>query len=149
MGGESALYEPSFSRILRIPHIVEDICLQHLPFWSHEGAIHEIGQEKKIKTRRQDLANMACVCKAFSSSALDVLWRNMDDFEDLLHVFPFYQDWGDRVSSSVFHLLDSCTYASYPSKRLSPKFHLINGNDSRRMHTVSAASDGRSCHLFR
>lgn len=64
-----------------------------------EGAIHEIGQEKKIKTRRQDLANMARVCKAFSSSAIDVLWKNLDDFEDLLHVFPFYQDWGDRVSS--------------------------------------------------
>ncbi|EIW53991.1 uncharacterized protein TRAVEDRAFT_51725 [Trametes versicolor FP-101664 SS1] len=44
---------------------------------------------------------MARVCKAFSSSAIDVLWRNLDDFEDLLHVFPFYQDWDDRTVSEI------------------------------------------------
>lgn len=44
-----------------------------------------------IPTDRKTLLSAALACKAFSSPALDVLWRNMDSAIPLLKILPIIE----------------------------------------------------------
>lgn len=88
----------------RIPHIIEEIFLQFLPDWSDDGPLaHGVDHAQRTKAQRQMLAQLARVCKSFSQPALDILWKNLDEFDCLLHVLPWYRidGWGHQTQVSV------------------------------------------------
>lgn len=47
--------------------------------------------KRRRKTAQRTLASAARVCHAFSSPALDVLWRIVDDIVHLLEIFPSFR----------------------------------------------------------
>ncbi len=97
-------HESAVDRILRISHIIEEILLQFLPFWSpDEGVVQNQDQAQQTKAQRYTLAQLARVCRPFSQPALDILWKNLDDLGHLLRVLPSYQlqDRDHRVSVSL------------------------------------------------
>lgn len=91
--------------MLRIPHIIEEIFLQFLPDWSDDGPLaYGVDHAQRTKAQRQMLAQLARVCKSFSQLALDILWKNLDDFGCLLHVLPWYRidvEWVHQTQVSV------------------------------------------------
>lgn len=110
------MHEPAFDRMLRIPHIIEEIFLQFLPDWSDDGPlVYGVDHAQRTKAQRQMLAQLARVCKNFSQPALDILWKNLDEFGCLLHVLPWYRidEWGHQTQVSVSSSLSEHMRSSY------------------------------------
>ncbi len=82
-------------RVVASPAIMAQIFAQLSPGWNHvkdpNNADYEDGDEDECEDRascRSALAGCARVCRAFSSPALDVQWRVLDDVVALLKILP-------------------------------------------------------------
>ncbi|KAH9829589.1 uncharacterized protein C8Q71DRAFT_843686 [Rhodofomes roseus] len=81
------------SRVLEIPHLLEQILGQFAPQWTDEPELIVMRRRdgRKARDERRTLTELACVSKGFMGPALDILWRNLDDLAALLRILPSFQ----------------------------------------------------------
>ncbi|KAJ6540326.1 hypothetical protein B0H19DRAFT_959324, partial [Mycena capillaripes] len=59
-------------------------------------------------TARKRLLSAALTCKSFCPTALDILWRNMDNLVPLLKLLPSFQEF-----NGIFVIFGSITWADW------------------------------------
>lgn len=102
--------------MLSTPHLWEEVFIHLAPqSCCHRGASQTSGREKPpsnssyaAKEGQRALARSARVCKAFAEPALDVLWRELDDFLVLLRILPPFQKYTSRCFVSLLPLQSYC-----------------------------------------
>ena len=72
-----------------------------------------------IDQRRQNkiaLSRVACVCRALSSIALDILWRNINSIFHLIHIVPSCYTLRAGSEDGIYEIVSTCTgsHASTP-----------------------------------
>ncbi|TFY57626.1 hypothetical protein EVJ58_g6912 [Rhodofomes roseus] len=94
------------SRVLEIPHLLEQILGQFAPQWTDEPELIAMRRRdgRKARDERRTLTELACVSKGFMGPALDILWRNLDDLAALLRILPSF-----RLSGSGYTITEDIT----------------------------------------
>ncbi|KAJ7758096.1 hypothetical protein DFH07DRAFT_454794 [Mycena maculata] len=78
----------ALARYASAPCLLVSEMFSLITHFSFEGALH----------RKTGVYRLALTCKAFSESALDALWREIDGVLDLIHLLPedvWYNDEGN------------------------------------------------------
>ena len=125
-------------RVLLCRDIVVEIFEEMSPFWIEDYPHHTETDVQRQKSWRRSLASCACVCRAFSGPALDVLWRVLDDVDVALQVLPSFQKASSKETPHV------STSVSQPTRRAFLMFprlaHWHAIADYRRNHIFSMGS---------
>lgn len=98
----------AFDRVLRIPHLLQEVFEYFAPEWSQAvtvpNILHLWDSDRTIdRVQYHMLAGLARVCKAFVDPAVNVLWRNLEDIDPLSCILQQHSDYVSyRAVSSPF-----------------------------------------------